>query len=162
MKTLVLLAASLLAGAASAQTISATEKQALAKQLNELMRDPKKPKQEVKLELSGCHVQQTIRDKGADVRMSEPVAVSVNKGGSDWSVNLDDGKFEMKMGFDWREVTAITYALNTNNDRRTYDLKVKRHSKNSDTTTSMSLYTSNETLVKDLVRRLEAVRQSCR
>ena len=163
MKTLVLLAVNLLvlAGATSAQTVSATEKQALAKQLNELMRDPKKPKQEVKLDLSGCHVQQIIRDQGADVRLSEPVAVSVNKGGSDWSVNLDNGKFEMKMGFEWSEVTAITYAAGTDDDHRTYDLKVKRQSKNSNTTTSMSLYTSNKTLVKELVRRLEAVRQSC-
>jgi len=162
MKTLVLLASLLaLASTASAQTVSSSEKQALAKQLNELMGDPKKPKQEVKLELTGCHVQQTIRDTEADVHMSQPIAVSVNKGGSDWSVNLDNGKFEMKMGFEWSEVTAITYAAGTDDNRHTYDLKVKRQSKNSNTTTSMSLNTSNETLVKELVRRLEAVRRSC-
>ncbi|WBA40796.1 hypothetical protein [Hymenobacter canadensis] len=165
MKLLVLLFVGLLvqSGAASAQTTVKTEKQALARQLNELLRDPRKPSQEVTLELSGCHVLQTVRDTDADVRMSQPVAVSVSKGSSDWSVNLDNGRFEMKMGFDWPDVTALTYAPDTDDDgRRIYELRVKRQAKNASTTITMSLYTTNEALVKDIVRRLEQLRQSCR
>jgi opacity protein-like surface antigen len=165
MKTSLLLLASLLilVSNTSAQTSPATEKQALARQLNQLLRDPRKPSQDVKLELSGCHVQQTIRDTDADVRMSQPVAVSVSKGSSDWSVNLDNGRFELKMGFDWQDVTALTYAPDTDDDgHRSYELRVKRQAKNSSTTTTMTLYTTDEAAVKELVRRLEQLRQSCR
>lgn len=164
MKTpLLLLGCLLLVGSASAQTSTTPDKQALARQLNQLLRDPRKPSQEVKLELSGCHVQQTIRDTDADVRMSRPVNVSVSKGSSDWSVSLENGRFEMKMGFDWRDVTALTYAPDTDDDgRHVYELRVKRQAKNGSTTTAMSLYTTDEAVVKDLVGRLEKVRQGCR
>ena len=165
MKTSILLLGGLLmlAGSTSAQTSPATEKQALARQLNQLLRDPRKPSQEVKLELSGCHVQQTIRDTDADVRMSQPVAVSVSKGSSDWSVNLDNGRFEMKMGFDWQDVTALSYASDTDDDgRQFYELRVKRQAKNSSTTTTMTLYTTDEAVVKSVVRQLEQLRQGCR
>ena len=49
MKLLVLLFVSLLVpvSTVSAQTTSATDKQALARQLNQLLRDPRKPSQEV-------------------------------------------------------------------------------------------------------------------
>ncbi|WP_156109192.1 hypothetical protein [Hymenobacter sp. APR13] len=165
MKLLFLLLMSLLvpAGTAAAQTMSATDRQALVRQLNHLLHDPRKPSQEVKLELSGCHVQQTIRDTKADVQMNQPVAVSVSKGSSDWAVNLDNGRFELKMGFDWQDVTALSYVPDTDDDgRRSYELRVKRHSKNTDITTTMSLYTTDEAVVKDLVRRLEQLRRSCR
>ena len=151
----------LLGSTATAQTASATEKQALAKQLNQLLRDPAKPKQEVKLEFNGCHVQQIIRDNDADVQMSQPVNVSVNKGNSDWAVNVGNGRFEMKMGFDWSEVTGLSYAPQTEDGQRTYELRVKRQSKNSNVTTEMTLYTADEAVVKDLVRRLEKVRLGC-
>lgn len=164
MKTFLLfLGASLaVAGTAAAQTVSVAEKQALARQLNQLLRDPKKPKQEVSVTLNGCHVQQLIRDTDADVQMSQPVNVSVSKGSSDWAVNVGNGRFEMKMGFDWQEVTALTYELNTDDTPRTYQLKVKRQSKSGSLTTDMTLHTPDEAVVKDLVRRLEKVRQSCR
>lgn len=151
-----------LGGTATAQAVSATEKQALAKQLNQLMRDPAKPKQEVKLELNGCHVQQIIRDNDADVQMSQPVNVSVNKGNSDWAVNVGTGRFEMKMGFDWSEVTDLSYAPQTEDGQRTYELKMKRRNKTSTVSTDMTLFTTDEAVVKDLVRRLDAVRLSCR
>ncbi|MBD2714144.1 hypothetical protein KBK19_03745 [Microvirga sp. STR05] len=152
----------LLGSAATAQTVAAAEKQALAKQLNQLLRDPAKPKQEVKLELDGCHVQQIIRDNDADVQMSQPVNVSVSKGSSDWAVNVGSGRFEMKMGFEWSEVTGLSYAPQTEDGRHTYELRVKRQSKNSNVTTEMTLYTADEAVVKDVVRRLEKVRLSCR
>ncbi|QNH62638.1 hypothetical protein [Hymenobacter sediminicola] len=152
----------LVSSAATAQTVAAAEKQALAKQLNQLLRDPAKPKQEVKLELDGCHVQQIIRDNDADVQMSQPVNVSVSKGSSDWAVNVSSGRFEMKMGFEWSEVTGLSYAPQTEDGQHTYELSVKRQSKNSNVTTEMTLYTADEAVVKDVVRRLEKVRLSCR
>ena len=105
---------------------------------------------------------QTIRDTDADVRMSQPVAVSVSKGSSDWSVNLDNGRFEMKMGFDWQDVSALTYAPDTDDDgRHFYELRVKRQAKTSTTTTTMSLYTTDEAVVKNVVHRLEQLRLGC-
>ncbi|SHL61345.1 hypothetical protein [Hymenobacter psychrotolerans] len=148
--------------AATAQTVAAAEKQALAKQLNQLLHDPAKPKQEVKLALDGCHVQQIIRDNDADVQMSQPVNVSVSKGSSDWAVNVGTGRFEMKMGFDWSEVTELSYEPQTEDGQHTYELKVKRRNKTSTVSTEMTLFTTDEAVVKDLVRRLERVRQSCR
>lgn len=152
----------MLGSAATAQTVTAPEKQALARQLNQLMRDPAKPKQEVKLELNDCHVQQIIRDNDADVQMSQPVNVSVSKGSSDWAVNVGSGRFEMKMGFDWSEVTELSYEPQTEDGQRTYELKVKRRNKTSTVSTEMTLFTTDEAVVKDLVGRLERVRQSCR
>jgi hypothetical protein len=165
MKLLVLLFISLWVPVStiSAQAVSIAERQALVRQLNQLLRDPRQPSQEVKLELSGCHVQHTIRDTDADVHMSQPVAVSVSKGKSDLSVNLADGRFELKMGFDWQDVTALSYAPDTDEaGRHTYELRVQRQAKNSNTTTTMTLYTTDEAVVKDVVRRLDKVRQGCR
>lgn len=160
MKTLfLLLAGLLLTGAAQAQT-SAADKQALANQLNKLMRNPAKPAEEVRLVFSGCHVQQIIRDRDADVNMAQPVAVSYSKGGSGWAASLADKMLELKFDFDWSEVTSISYAKEE--DSRYYQLNLKRHKQNSDNNFSATLYTTNETTVRDLVRRLELVRQSCR
>ena len=108
MKTILLLLALLLAGAAQAQT-SAADKQALTKQLNELMRDPKKSEQTARITLSGCHVQQVIRDEKADVHPEEPINVSYSKGGSGAGFSLSEGVFEMKFDFDWADVAAVTY-----------------------------------------------------
>lgn len=161
MKTSVLVAAGLLwAGAASAQTVPAAERQALATQLNQLLRDPKKPQQEVTVALAGCRFQQTIRDRQADVETSQPIAVSVSKGNSDWSVNVDNGFFEMKMGFEWSQVTELGYRR-ADDGPRYFELRVKRRTKNSSLTNEMTLHTTDEAVVKSLVARLERLRRGC-
>src|SRR4051794_9249230 len=83
-----------------AQATSA-ETQAVVRQLNQLMRNPKKPKQDVTLTFKGCHAEQLIRDRDADVHTASPLAMSFNNGDSGWAVKMDDGVFEMKMSFDW-------------------------------------------------------------
>jgi hypothetical protein len=161
MKPGLLLLALLLGGTARAQT-SAADKQALAKELNQLLRDPGKPQQEVELKLSGCHAEQIIRDRKADVKTKEPINVSYNKGNSGWAVNLANGLFELKMDFEWSEVTAISYAHSDDKeDAKFYDLSIKRQRKGSTTTFDLTLYTTDEAVVKSLVRRLELVRKSC-
>ena len=112
--TLMLLAAIGFGNAAQAQ-VTAAETQALSKQLDQLMRNPKKPKQDVHLVLNGCQAQQIIRDRDADVQMANPLAVSYG-GNSGWAVKVDNGVFEMKMGLNWADVTALTYAPGSDSD----------------------------------------------
>ena len=159
MKTILLLLALLLTGAAQAQT-SAADKQALAKQLNELMRDPKKPGQAARITLSGCHIQQTIRDEKADVHPEEPINVSYSKGGSGAGFSLGEGVFELKFDFDWADVAAVTYEKEA--DGPYFQLHIKRGRNGSTASLNNTLYTTKEATVRDLVRRLELVRLSCK
>ncbi|GAA3997909.1 hypothetical protein GCM10022408_05770 [Hymenobacter fastidiosus] len=163
MKTLLLCAVALgLAGKAHAQ-VTPAESQALAKQINQLMRNPQKPKQEVRLTLRGCHAEQLIRDRDADVETTRPLAVSFGSGNSGWAMKMDNGVFELKMDFEWADVTALTYQLSTDDDEpRHYEIKIAKRRKSSTTSFELPLYTTSEATVKDVVRRLEKVRQSCR
>lgn len=147
---------------AQAQT-SAAEQQALMKQLDQLMQNPDKPRQDVHLALKGCHAEQIIRDRDADVQMTKALAVSYGGSNSGWAVRMDDGFFELKMSFDWADVTALTYALEKGDDDepRHYEIKIAKRKKGSSSSFELPLYTSNEATVKDVVRRLEKLRQSC-
>ncbi|MGY2131107.1 hypothetical protein ACW9KT_02680 [Hymenobacter sp. HD11105] len=160
-KTLLLWALLLIVGAAQAQ-VSTTEKQALAKQITQLMRNPKKPNQDLQFTLNGCHAQQIIRDNKADVQMSQPVSVSYSKGESGWGVKLKDGLFELKLDFEWADVTNLSYEAETDDDdQKYYELKIKRQKKGDTITFDLPLYTTNESVVKNVMQRLEKVRQSC-
>lgn len=168
MKQLLLAAAACfaLAGSAHAQS-SAADTKALAQRLNQLMRDPKKPHQEVRLDMNGCHATQVIRDTKADVKSSAPISVSYNKGGdAGWAANVADGKFELSLDFEWREVETLTYARGKDADDAPYQIKIKRVRKSGTSSSSMNfdlpLFTSDERVVRDVVARLEKVRQSCR
>jgi hypothetical protein len=101
-RSFILLSAALLLGyMASAQTKPGTSSQVgLARQLNQLMRNPAKPKQDVLIALNGCHVQQTIRDQDAGLNIDNPLAVSYSSGKSGWAVNTSNGFFELKMDFE--------------------------------------------------------------
>jgi hypothetical protein len=161
----------LLVGTAQAQSTTTAaksvsgnvDKQALSKQITQLMRTPKKPNQDLQFVLSGCHAQQIIRDNKADVQMSQPVSVSYSKGESGWGVKLKDGLFEMKLDFEWADVTSLSYEAETDDDdQKYYELKIKRQKKGDTITFDLPLYTTNETVVKNVMQRLEKVRQSCR
>jgi opacity protein-like surface antigen len=142
MKTNFLLAfalGALLAGSAQAQ-VSATETQALSKQINQLMRNPSKPKQEVRLTLGGCHAEQLIRDRDADMQMSGPLAVSYGSGKSGWAVKMDNGIFELKMDFDWADVTDLSYRSAVDDDeQKHYQIKITKRKKGSTSSTSVDL-----------------------
>ncbi len=139
------------------------ETQALTKQLNQLMRNPKKPKQDVTLTLNGCHAEQLIRDRDADVQTSKPLAVSFNTGSSGWAMKMDNGVFEMKMSFEWADVTALTYEPVKDDDgSKHFQIKMTKGGKGGKISFEMPLYTTSEATVKDVVSRLEKVRQSCR
>ncbi|UOG74788.1 hypothetical protein MTX78_22055 [Hymenobacter tibetensis] len=160
---LALLAASCFSYDAHAQ-VSVAEKQALTKQLAQLMRDPEKPKQDVILTMSGCQAEQIIRDRDADVQMPKPLAVSYGSGNSGWAVKMDNGMFEMRMSFEWADVSPLTYEPTTGDDgRKHFQINIKKHKKGSSSNTSFNLplHTTNEATVKDVVRRLEKVRRSC-
>ena len=146
--------------AAQAQSTPA-ETQALAKQLNQLMRNPKKPKQDVTLTLRGCHAEQLIRDRGADVHLTNALALSYGGSNSGWAVKADNGVFELKMNFEWADVTSLTYQPATDDGQKHFQIKITKHKKNSNISFELPLYTTSEATVKDLVRRLEQVRQSC-
>ncbi|UOQ72833.1 hypothetical protein [Hymenobacter cellulosilyticus] len=160
--TLTLLAALAAATPSQAQAPAATEQQALMKDLDRLMRNPQKPKQELHLALKGCHAEQIIRDREADVEMPKPLAVSYGGSNSGWSMSMDKGYFELKMAFEWADVTSITYALEKDEDEpKHYEIKIVKHKKGSNISFELPLYTTNEATVKDVVRRLEKVRQNC-
>lgn len=165
MKTsfLLLSVALLLGHSAPAQTKSAPPEQlALARQLNQLMRDPAKPKQDVLIAFTGCHVQQIIRDQDANVNLTTPLAVSYSSGKSGWAVSTSNGFFELKMDFEWSDVTAVRYARSAENDPQAfYEIQIRRQKKNSTTSSDLLLYTTDEAVVKNLVARLDKLRQSC-
>ncbi|SHJ43281.1 hypothetical protein SAMN02745146_3152 [Hymenobacter daecheongensis DSM 21074] len=157
-----LMAALILLGGSARAQVPAAETQALAKQLAQLMRNPHKPKQDVYLKLSGCHAEQIIRDRDADVQTSKPLAVSYNSGNSGWAMKMDNGVFEMKLAFDWADVTSLTYTPETDDDgQKHYQIKIKKGKKGSNMSFDLPLYTTSEATVKDVVRRLEKLRQSC-
>ena len=162
-KSFLLLSAALLLNyTAPAQTKSAPDQLALARQLNQLMRDPAKPKQDVLITLTGCHVQQVIRDRDADVNMTNPLAMNFASGKSGWAVSTSNGFFELKMDFEWSDVTAVSYARSDDDDSEGfYEIQIKRQKKNSNTSSELLLHTTNEAVVKNLVARLEKVRLSC-
>ncbi|GAB3309758.1 hypothetical protein [Hymenobacter tenuis] len=156
-----LLAATGLGHSAQAQATTA-EVQALTKQLDQLMRNPKKPKQDVHLTLKGCHAEQLIRDRDADVQMSNPVAVSFGSGNSGWAMKMDNGVFEMKMGFEWADVSPLTYQMTTDDQQQKhFQISINRDRKGTHSNFELPLYTTNEATVKDVVRRLEKIRKSC-
>jgi hypothetical protein len=141
---------------------SPDETQAVVRQLNQLMRNPKKPKQDVTLTLKGCHAEQLIRDRDADVHTASPLAMSFNSGDSGWAVKMDNGVFEMKMSFDWADVTSLTYEPDTDDDgTKHYQITVKKSKKGNNTNFDLPLYTSDLAVVKDLTARLDKVRQRC-
>ncbi|TGE09747.1 hypothetical protein [Hymenobacter fodinae] len=159
------LAGLLLAGA-SAQAQSTTEVQALTRRLNELARDPDEPETEVRAQLSNCHFTEVIRKYRTDGSSSGAFQVSHQKNGADWAVKSDDKvEFELRMGVEWSQVTALTYAPahNEEKNRRYYEIKITRRppGKSDTTTLEMPVYTSDEAVVRDLVQRLEKVRRSC-
>ncbi|WP_022821788.1 hypothetical protein [Hymenobacter norwichensis] len=163
-KSFVLLSVALLLGyTAPAQTMSAAPKQlALARQLNQLMRDPAKPKQDVLIALNSCHVQQIIRDRDADVNLDNPLAMSFASGKSGWAVSSSNGFFELKMDFEWSDVTAVSYARSDDKDSKAlYEIQIKRQKKNSTTNSELQLYTTDEAVVKNLVAQLNKLRQGC-
>ncbi|HEX8329638.1 MAG TPA: hypothetical protein VF629_19025 [Hymenobacter sp.] len=142
---------------------SPTETQAVVRQLNQLMRDPKKPKQDVTLTIKGCHAEQLIRDRDADVNTSSPLAMSFNNGDSGWAVKMDNGVFEMKMSFDWADVTALTYEPETDKDgTKHYQIKIKKSKKGSNISFDLPLYTTDLAVVKDITARLDKVRRGCK
>lgn len=150
------------AGAQSPAPESPTEAQALTKQLNLLMRNPKKPKQDVTLTLKGCLGEQLIRDRGADVQTSTPLAFSFNHGNSGWAMRMDNGVFEMRMSFSWADITTLTYEPATDdNGQKHFQIKLINHKKGNNTNFEMPLYTTDEATVKQLVARLDKVRRSC-
>ncbi|GAB2772616.1 opacity protein-like surface antigen [Hymenobacter luteus] len=170
MKTLLLVAALLATSAASAQTASSDA--ALAKRLNQLMRDPAAPETEVRAVLDGCHFTQVIRKYRSAGQQNEAVVfqVSHQKNGADWAVKSDDKvEFELKLGVEWSQVTSLTYApaLDEKTNRRYFEVKIKRErtakngSGTNSTTLELPLYTSDEAVARDLVRQLEQVRRRC-
>ncbi|PJJ53295.1 hypothetical protein [Hymenobacter chitinivorans] len=167
MKTTVIALAFLGALAAATPSLAQTsvaDQQALMRDLDRLMRNPQKPKQELHLALKGCHAEQIIRDRDADVEMAKPLAVSYGGSNSGWSMSMDKGFFELKMAFEWADVTSMTYALEKDEDEdepRHYQIKITKRKKTSNVSFEIPLYTTNEATVKDVMRRLEKVRQSC-
>lgn len=148
---------------------SSTSPAGLAQRLNQLMHDPKEPDTEVRVALSDCHFTQLIRkyrarpDEGATT-----IQVSHQKNGGEWAVKSNDKvEFELKLGSDWNQITALTYAPATREKtgEKYYELKIKREQKgkngSSNTSFELPLYTSDEALVRDLVRQLEQVRRNC-
>lgn len=138
------------------------ETQAVIRQLNQLMRNPKKPKQDVTLTLKGCHAEQLIRDRDADVHTASPLAMSFNSGSSGWAAKMDNGVFEMKMRFDWADVTSLTYEPDTDDDgTKHYRIRVKKNKQGNKVNFDLPLYTTDLAVVKDLTARLDNVRQRC-
>jgi hypothetical protein len=143
--------------------VAPAETQAVAQQLNQLMRNPKKPKQDVTLTLSGCQGEQLIRDRGADVHTSQPLGLSFNSGNSGWAMKMDNGVFEMKMTFDWADVTALTYEPATDDDKQKhFQIKIVKRKPSNSISFELPLYTTDEAVVKAVVARLEKVRQGCK
>jgi hypothetical protein len=59
-------------------------------------------------------------------------------------------------------VTAVSYARSDEDDSKAfYEIQIKRQKKNSTISSDLLLYTTDEALVKNLVGRLDKLRQSC-
>ncbi|MCC2547349.1 hypothetical protein LJY25_12915 [Hymenobacter sp. BT175] len=168
MKKLFLFCALLTGSGLAAQAQTTVDKQALAKELNGLMSNPATPTKKATVVLTDCQVDQIFRDSDADVTTSKPVSVTFNRGESatGWAVKAADGAFELRMSFEWRDVKSITYHRKEQDDDKAektapYEIQIRRARKGNTTTSDFALYTTDEARVKDLVRRLELVRQSC-
>ncbi|OWP63745.1 hypothetical protein CDA63_07065 [Hymenobacter amundsenii] len=167
MKVLLLLAVlAAPVGAVSAQTTPA----ALAQRINKLMRDPAEPDTELKVVLSDCHITQLIRQYRTNAKTdATTIEVSHRKNGGDWSVRSDETvQFELTLGSEWSQVTALTYALQhtEKTNQPYYVVKVNRRTKSgsgstSSTTLELPLYTPDEAQVQGVVHDLEKLRRSC-
>lgn len=154
-----------LLGTAQTSTSSA----ALARQLNQLMRDPEKSETEIRVLLTDCHFTQLIRKyRTQPTDGTTSIQVSHEKNGADWAVKSNDKvEFELKLGSDWSQVTGIAYAPATRDKtgQPYYQLKIRREQKASGssnrTTFELPLYTSDEAVVRELVHQLDQVRRSC-
>ena len=79
----------------------------------------------------------------------------------------DKVEFELKLGSDWNQVTGIAYAPATRDKTGLsyYQLKIRREQKvpgsSNGTTFELPLYTSDEAVVRELVRQLDQMRRSC-
>ncbi|WP_045688900.1 hypothetical protein [Hymenobacter sp. AT01-02] len=162
-RILLLLSGLAFAKEAAAQNSPTPSQVTLSRQLNELMRNPAKPQQQVLMTMNGCHVQQIIRDQQTDTGLSRPVVVSVSKGTSEWAVKVDESLFELKMGFEWPQITKLSYRIagQEEDEPRHYEIVFERHQNSRSATISLPLYTTDEQVVKNIVRRLEAQRQAC-
>lgn len=141
----------------------------LARQLNQLMRDPQEPDTEVQIAFSDCHFTQLIRKyRTQPTNGATTVQVSHQKNGGEWAVKSDDKvEFELKLGSDWNQITALSYApaKREKTGETYYELKIRRERKEGDTSSTTSfelpLYTTNEATVRTLVRQLEQLRRNC-
>ncbi|RSK37293.1 hypothetical protein [Hymenobacter metallilatus] len=167
MKTCVLALLLSLPAVSWAQTSSSSA--GLAQRLNQLMRDPKEPETEVRVVLSDCHFTQIIRKyRTRPAEGATSIQVSHEKNGGEWAVKSNDKvEFELKLGSDWNQVTALTYAPATREKtgEKYYELKIERARKEKDssntTTFELPLHTTDEAVVQSLVRQLEQVRRNC-
>jgi hypothetical protein len=66
------------------------------------------------------------------------------------------------MNFEWSDVTAVRYARSDDEDSKAlYEIQIKRQKKNSTNSSELQLYTNDEAVVKNLVARLNKLRQGC-
>ncbi|TLM94127.1 hypothetical protein [Hymenobacter jeollabukensis] len=161
----------LAAGSAAAQA-PAAEVQSLTKQLNRLMVDPKPEEPaEVLVSLADCGVRQTVRKyRSGDNPGALNISVSNSKNGSSWAAKSNDKvEFELNLGLEWSEIGAVSYSLvkAEAKDPAHYDLKLLRRpaakggSKSGIDSITLPLYTTSETEVAEVVRRLRAVQRQC-
>ncbi|MFD2785796.1 hypothetical protein [Hymenobacter rubripertinctus] len=166
---LLFLTALLSGPAALAQTTPPPPTAALAHRINQLMRDPAEPDTELKVVLTDCHITQVVRQyRPNPTPDATTVQVSHQKNGGNWSVRSDETvTFELTLGSEWSQVTALTYALQhaEKTGRPYYTVQVNRRTKSengsSSTTLELPLYTPDEAVARDVVRQLEQLRQGC-
>ncbi|MCC3156614.1 hypothetical protein LJ737_05155 [Hymenobacter sp. 15J16-1T3B] len=158
-------------GSAHAQA-PAAELQALTKQLNRLMVDPKPEEPaEVLVSLANCGVRQTVRKyRTPNNPSSLNISVGNSKNGSSWDAKTDAKvEFELSLGLDWSEIGAVSYTLMKAEakDPAHYELKLLRRpaaqggSKSGIDAITLPLYTTSEAEVSDVVRRLRSVQRHC-
>ena len=163
-----LLLAALLGGPAALAQPAPTPT-VLAHRINQLMRDPAEPDTELTVVLSNCHITQLIRQYRPSPKAdATTVRVSHQKNGGSWSVRSDETvQFELTLGSEWSQVTALTYTLQHAENTGTpyYTVKVNRRTKtengSSSTTLELPLYTTDEAVARDVVRQLEQLRRNC-
>lgn len=150
----------------------AAEVQALSKQLNRLVQDPKpEERTEIKVSLADCGVRQTIRKyRSPNNDGSLNISVSNSKNGSSWAARSDDKvDFELSLGLDWREIGAVSYSLikAETKDPAHYELKLLRRpasqggQKSGIDAITLPIYTTSEAEVSEVVRRLRGLQRQC-
>ena len=163
---LLLFAAALLGGPAA---LAQTAPPALAHRINQLMRDPDEPETELRVMLTDCHITQLVRQYRAKPKAdATTVQVSHQKNGGNWSVRSDETvAFELTLGSEWSQVSALTYELHhaEKTGAPYYVVKVNRRTRSetgsSSTTLELPLYTPDEAVARDVVRQLEQLRRGC-